>query len=153
MEKNQAHPYQEHQMESFIASIIMFGGNFAPRGWAFCHGQLLPIHQHSALFSLLGTTYGGDGITTFALPDFRGRVPVGFGQGPGLPNINLGQTGGSETVTLTQNQMPQHTHPIQSTLPVSSANARVSSPVANVLAVSPDEIYAPASAATDTVPV
>ena len=85
--------------EPFIAEIIMFGGNFAPRGWAFCNGQLLPISQHTALFSLLGTTFGGDGRTTFALPDLRGRVPVHFGSGPGLSTRRLGEKGGSETIT------------------------------------------------------
>ncbi len=83
--------------EPFIAEIKMFGGNFAPRGWAFCDGQLLPINQNSALFSLLGTTYGGDGRTTFGLPDLRGRVAVGPRRGPGLSDYKLGQRGGVET--------------------------------------------------------
>jgi microcystin-dependent protein len=86
------------QLEPFIGQISMFGGNFAPRGWAFCNGQLLPIAQNSALFSLLGTTYGGDGRTTFALPDLRGRVPVHFGSGPGLTPRSLGTRGGAETL-------------------------------------------------------
>ena len=88
----------------------MFAGNFAPRGWAFCDGQLLPISSNSALFSLLGTIYGGDGRTTFALPDLRGRVAIHEGNGPGLSPYNLGQRGGQETVTLTTSQMPNHTH-------------------------------------------
>ena len=96
--------------EPFIGSIILFGGNFAPRNWAFCNGQLLAISQNTALFSLLGTTYGGNGQTTFALPDLRGRAPIHFGQGPGLTNYDLGQVGGEETVTLTQAQLPPHTH-------------------------------------------
>jgi len=96
--------------DPFIAQITLFAGNFAPRGWAFCAGQILPIAQNTALFSLLGTTYGGNGQTTFALPDLRGRVPVGTGQGPGLSNVDLGETGGSESVTLTQSQMPAHSH-------------------------------------------
>ena len=83
--------------EPFLAEIIMFGGNFNPRGWALCNGQLLPIAQNSALFSLLGTTFGGDGRTNFALPDLRGRVPIHAGQGPGLSNYRLGQKGGAET--------------------------------------------------------
>ena len=92
--------------EPFIGSIVMFAGNFAPQGWALCNGQLLPIQQNAALFSILGTTYGGDGKTTFALPDLRGRVPVHSGQGPGLSLYNLGQSGGAENVTLTVNQLP-----------------------------------------------
>jgi microcystin-dependent protein len=96
--------------EAYIGSIVLFAGNFAPRGWAFCQGQLLPIAQNAALFSILGTTYGGNGQTTFALPDLRGRAPVGAGQGPGLTNVQLGQTGGSESVVLNANQMPAHNH-------------------------------------------
>jgi microcystin-dependent protein len=88
----------------------MFAGNFAPRGWAFCAGQLLSIAQNTALFSILGTTYGGDGIQTFALPDLRGRSAVGTGQGPGLSNIQLGEQAGAETVTLTVANMPSHNH-------------------------------------------
>ena len=98
--------------EAFIGSIVMFAGNFAPRGWAFCQGQLLSIAQNSALFSILGTTYGGNGQTTFALPDLRGRTPIGQGQGPGLTNVTLGEQAGSESVTLTPNQMPMHTHAV-----------------------------------------
>ena len=97
-------------MEPFIGEIVMFGGNFAPRGWAFCDGQLLAISQNTALFSILGTTYGGDGRTTFALPDLRGRAPIGPRNGPGLSDYRLGQRGGVETVTLTINQMPSHNH-------------------------------------------
>lgn len=94
----------------FIGEIRMFGGTFAPVGFAFCDGQLLPIAQYDALFNLIGTTYGGDGQTTFALPDLRGRIPVHTGQGPGLSNYVLGQLGGSESVTLTVPQLTQHTH-------------------------------------------
>ncbi len=97
-------------MEPFIGQLMLFAGTFAPRGWAFCNGQLLPIAQNSALFSLLGTTYGGDGRVNFALPDLRSRVPVGMGQGPGLSNIQQGEKAGSPAVTITQSQMPQHTH-------------------------------------------
>jgi microcystin-dependent protein len=96
--------------EAMIGEIRMFAGNFAPRGWALCNGQLLSIAQNTALFSILGTTYGGDGRTTFALPDLRGRVPISAGQGPGLSDKRLGQQGGQETVTLTANEMPAHTH-------------------------------------------
>lgn len=97
-------------MEPFIGTIILFAGNFAPRGWAFCAGQLLSIAQNSALFSILGTTYGGDGRTTFALPDLRGRVPVGIGQGPGLPAVDLGEQGGAATTTLLATNLPAHSH-------------------------------------------
>lgn len=96
--------------EPFLGMIATFGFNFAPRGWAFCSGQILPIAQNTALFSLLGTTYGGNGQTTFALPDLRGRRAIHFGQGPGLSNYDLGQVSGTETATLTVNQMPPHTH-------------------------------------------
>jgi len=99
-------------MEPFLAEIILFAGNFAPRGWALCQGQILPINQNQALFSLLGTTYGGDGRTSFALPDLRGRVPIHPGHGPGLSNYDLGQKGGTETNTLTPNQLPSHNHSI-----------------------------------------
>ncbi len=94
----------------YIAEISMFGGNFAPRNWAFCNGQILSIAQNTALFSLLGTTYGGNGQTTFALPDLQGRLPMHPGQGPGLSAHSLGEKSGSESVTLTNGQMPMHTH-------------------------------------------
>jgi microcystin-dependent protein len=96
--------------DPFVGQVILFAGNFAPRGWAFCDGQLLPISSNTALFSLLGTTYGGDGRTTFALPDLRARVPVGEGPGPGLSTVRWGEKGGGESVTLTQAQLPNHTH-------------------------------------------
>lgn len=91
--------------EPYIGEIRMFGGNFAPKGWAFCNGQVLSISENDALFSLIGTTYGGNGQTTFALPNLQGRLPLHAGSG-----LSLGQMGGAETVTLTQNQMPAHTH-------------------------------------------
>ncbi len=97
-------------MDPFLAQIMMFGGNFAPRGWAFCDGQLLSINANQALFSLLGTTYGGDGRTTFGLPDLRGRVSMHAGHGPGLSNRNLGQKGGAEHVVLNNTQIPSHNH-------------------------------------------
>lgn len=99
--------------EPFIGEIRMFAGNFAPRGWAFCDGQSLSIAQYSALFSLLGTIYGGDGRTDFRLPDLRGRAPIHQGQGPGLTNRLIGSRGGTETVTLTTAQIPAHTHELQ----------------------------------------
>ena len=108
-------------MEPFIGQIIMFGGNFAPRNWAFCNGQLLSISQNSALFSILGTTYGGDGRTTFALPDLRGRAPIHAGSGPGLTRRTLGQRSGTEAVTLDVTQIPAHDHTAQQ--PGTSAGA------------------------------
>jgi microcystin-dependent protein len=103
---------------------MLFAGNFAPRGWAFCNGQLLPISQNTALFSILGTTYGGNGQTTFALPDLRGRAANHFGQGPGLSNTDLGQVGGVETVTLTAAQLAPHQH----LLPASDAEQDTNRP-------------------------
>lgn len=97
-------------MNPFIGQIMLFGGNFAPRGWAFCKGQLLPIAQYTALFSILGTTYGGDGRTTFALPDLQGRVAMSSGHGPGLSTRPLGQKTGTQTNTLTILNLPQHNH-------------------------------------------
>lgn len=94
----------------FLGEVRMFAGNFAPRGWLLCHGQLLSIAENTALFSLLGTTYGGDGRTTFALPDLRGRAPISKGTGPALPNYNLGQRGGSATNVLNATQLPSHNH-------------------------------------------
>lgn len=99
--------------EPFIAEIRIFAGNFAPRGWAFCDGQLLPISQNTALFSLIGTTYGGDGRTTTALPNLQGRLPMHPGRGPGLTARRLGQRGGTEMVTLSEQQMPSHTHTLR----------------------------------------
>lgn len=96
----------------FLAQIIRFAGNFAIRGWALCAGQLLPISQNSALFSLLGTFYGGDGRTTFALPDLRGRVPMHWGNGAGLTPRSIGQRGGQQTVVLLQSEMPSHNHTV-----------------------------------------
>lgn len=101
--------------EPFVGEIRMFAGNFAPRGWAFCDGQLLAVSQNDALFSLLGTIYGGDGRTTFGLPDMRGRIPLHAGSGPGLSQRRLGAKVGVEKVTLTVNQLPNHTHTLQAT--------------------------------------
>ncbi len=99
--------------EPFIAEIKIFAGNFAPRGYALCNGQLLPISQNTALFSLIGTTFGGDGRTTTALPNLQGRAPMHPGRGPGLTPRRLGESGGTETVALSESQMPNHTHSIQ----------------------------------------
>jgi microcystin-dependent protein len=117
-------------MDPFLGEIRLFGGNFAPRGWMLCQGQVLSIAQNTALFSLLGTTYGGNGQTTFALPDLRGRVPVHAGQGPGLPEVDLGEVSGVEQVSLIVSQMPAHAH----TLPASSLASITGVPTGNVVA-------------------
>ena len=116
--------------EPFVAEIRIFAGNFAPRGWAFCDGQLLPISQNTALFSLIGTTYGGDGRSTTALPNLMGRAPMHPGRGPGLTARRLGQRGGSEHITLTEAQMPSHKHAVVA----AAAPAEQSDPVGNDLA-------------------
>lgn len=108
--------------DPFVGEIRMFAGNFAPRGWAFCDGQLLAVSQNDALFSLFGTIYGGDGRTTFGLPDLRGRFPVHAGSGPGLSPRNIGAMGGAEQVTLTTNQLPSHTHPVKGTNDIADAS-------------------------------
>src|SRR5215471_9330747 len=114
--------------EPYVGEIRMFAGNFNPNGWAFCNGQLLPISENETLFQLIGTTYGGDGQSTFALPDLRGRVPIHFGNG-----FTLAETGGVETVTLTVSQIPLHSHPyLASTNPGGSLD-----PTGNVLGASP----------------
>lgn len=116
--------------EPFVGEIRMFAGNFAPRGWALCDGQLLAVSQNDALFSLLGTIYGGDGRTTFGLPDMRGRIPLHMGTGPGLANRRIGAKAGSENVSLTSNQIPSHTHQIQA----SSEGGDSTAPAGKVLA-------------------
>jgi len=108
--------------EPFVGQIMLFGGNFAPRGWAFCDGQLLAINQNDALFSLLGTLYGGDGRTTFALPDLRGRTPVHMGEGPGLSERRIGSDMGEEEITLNINQMANHQHILQATTNEANSN-------------------------------
>ncbi len=123
--------------EPFLGEIRLFPYNFAPRGWAFCNGQILSIAQNTALFSLLGTTYGGNGQTTFALPDLRGRLAVSSGQGPGLSQYDLGEVGGVENVTLLNTQMPQHTH----VLNASNNDATDAAPGGNVPAVIPSGGY------------
>ncbi|MCS3795654.1 phage tail protein [Niastella sp. OAS944] len=126
----------------YIGEIRMFGGNFAPVGWAFCNGQLLSIAEYDTVFTLLGTIYGGDGQSTFALPDLRGRAPINPGQGPGLPNYLLGQTGGTEANTLTGNNI-SHTHAITGTagVYVSGEDGRKVSPLNNFPAVNGENIY------------
>jgi len=128
--------------DPYIGEIRMFGGNFAPAGWSFCEGQLLPIDQFEALFNLIGTTYGGDGQSTFALPDLRGRVPVHQGNG-----FVLAETGGAETVTLTTQQIPAHSHPMTA----SSNNATSANGGGRVLAQTPT--YTPYYAETPTSPM
>ena len=132
--------------EPILGEIRMFAGNFAPIGWAFCQGQLLPIAQNQALFSLLGTTYGGDGRTSFALPDLRGRVPVGFGQGPGLSNRVIGDQFGSELVTLNINQMPSHYHTVNAVTTEGNQNLPTNSLPANTKTL--DKEYSDANANT-----
>ena len=122
----------------FIGEVRLFAGNFAPLGWALCQGQLMPIAEAETLFALIGTTYGGDGQSTFALPDLRGRVPLHWGQGPGLGPRVIGQAGGSETVTLSPQQMPAHTHTALAT----SASAQGSAgPSGHVLAATKVNSY------------
>ena len=132
--------------EPILGEIRMFAGNFAPYGWAFCQGQLLPIAQNTALFSLLGTTYGGDGRTTFALPDLRGRAPIGFGQGPGLSYKDLGQQFGTETVTLTTAQMPAHSHTVNAVTSEGNQNLPTNSLPANTKTL--DKEYSDAASNT-----
>jgi microcystin-dependent protein len=113
--------------DPFIGELRLLPYNFAPRGWALCNGQVMSISQNTALFSLLGTTYGGNGQTTFALPDLRGRTPMSSGQGPGLSSYSLGEVGGAEAVTLNVNQMPAHGHQVNA----SSNDASSSQPEGN----------------------
>jgi microcystin-dependent protein len=108
--------------DPFVAEIRIFPFNFAPKGWAWCDGQLMPLSQNTALFSLLGTTYGGDGKSNFALPDLQGRAPMHPGQGPGLSLHDLGETGGSETVTLLESEIPAHSHALQGTAGIANQN-------------------------------
>lgn len=110
-------------MEAYIGEIRIFGGNFAPVGWAFCDGQVLPIAEYDALFSLIGTTYGGDGQTTFALPDLRGRIPLSQGQSTTGRTYNLGEKGGTEQVSLTLNQLPAHTHTVNASTAAGDKNS------------------------------
>lgn len=130
------------QQETFLGEVKMFAGNFAPRGWALCQGQLLPISQNDALFSILGTIYGGDGRTTFALPDLRGRAAIGPGNGPGLSTYREGSQGGRENITLTVSNMPSHSHAATftqtsgvTTTPAVAEEANSDDPTNNSLAI------------------
>jgi len=127
-------------MDPFIGEIKIFAGNFAPKGHAFCEGQLMPISQNTALFSILGTTYGGDGRTTFGLPDLRGRAPMQWGQGPGLSNHVLGEMDGTETETLIASQLPLHSHTLKASTAASST-----SPAGTLLGEPGPSTYGPPS--------
>ena len=116
--------------DPYVGQIMAVAFNFAPQGWAICNGQILPISQNTALFSLLGTTYGGNGTTNFALPDYRGRILIGAGAGPGLTTRNLGEQGGANTTTVTTATLPAHTH----TIPANSEDGTTSNPTNNVIA-------------------
>ena len=139
-------------MEPFIGQIMLFAGTFAPRNWAICDGRLLAIQDYTSLYSLLGTIYGGDGRTTFGLPDLRGKAPIGAGHGPGLTNRILGQYGGQEHVILSTSQMPSHAHPatMQATghIMADSAVGEDDSPSGNSLAKAATDFY---SAETPTI--
>ena len=135
--------------DPFLGQITMFAGNFAPRGWADCNGQLLDIASYSALFSILGTIYGGDGRTNFALPDLRSRVPIHAGTPPGLSGYRLGQQGGSETNTLTVANLPSHTHSV--TLQGDAGPGTTATPAAGTLpAEASEDIYGTGASAVDT---
>lgn len=135
--------------DQYLANVAIFAGTFAPRGWSFCQGQVLSIAQNSALYALIGVTYGGDGVTTFALPDLRGRVAIHPGQGPGMSNYILGQMGGVENITLTAAQLPAHNHPLISITgnpTVNTTAGTVADPTNAVPAVvSTAQVYAAAS--------
>jgi microcystin-dependent protein len=130
--------------EPFLGEIRIFGFNFAPRGWAFCNGALLAISSNSALFSLLGTIYGGDGITTFALPDMRGRNPIHMGTGPGLSPATIGQKGGSESATLNANNLPSHTHTVNS----SPGEGETGNPANAFPSMTTEDVYSSTGGAT-----
>lgn len=134
-------------MNPFIGQIMLFAGNFAPRGWAFCHGQLLAINSNTALFSILGTTYGGDGRTTFGLPDFQGRVVLSEGRGPGLPNYALGQKGGNSSTVLVTANLPQ----MQASMPSSSATGTSPEAGGGVMATTEDDSLIYAGTATGSL--
>ncbi len=128
-------------MDPFVAEVRIFAGNFAPKGWATCDGQILPISQNTALFSLLGTTYGGDGKSTFALPNMRGRVAVHPGQGPGLSYRDLGETGGSEAVILNNSELPAHNHNVMTVNDVGDTNQAANNGIARSSGAA---VYSPA---------
>lgn len=126
-------------MEPYIGQIILFAGTYAPLQWEICDGRLLPIAQYEALFTIIGTTFGGDGQTHFALPDLRGRAPVGPGQGPGLSNYEYGQVGGANSVTLGANNLPPHTHQVAMNAAISTGNGSVNTPNSAIPANSPSQ--------------
>lgn len=135
-------------MEGTLATLMMFAGNFAPTNWAFCNGQLLSIAQNTALFSILGTTYGGDGRVTFGLPNLQGRVAIGAGQGPGLSSYDLGQTAGVETATMINLEMPAHTHSAGAVSIDLTTNAATGTQASNNILASPTaDTYATAGTA------
>jgi microcystin-dependent protein len=140
--------------EPFVGEIRMFAGTFAPRGWAFCDGQLLAVSQNDALFSLFGTIYGGDGRTTFSLPDLRGRIPIHAGTGPGLSPRRLGAKGGSESITVTVEQLPSHTHSWHASADLAStrdtANAVLAQSVPDVYTSRRADIHLDASTVGNT---
>jgi microcystin-dependent protein len=135
--------------EPYIGAIVMFGGNFAPSGWALCNGQLLAISSNTALFSILGTTFGGDGIRTFGLPNLQGRVPIHPGSGAGLSTYVLGEIGGAQQVTLNTSNLPPHSHPVNASSATAGRGGNV--PTGNLLATASGtttEIYAPGNPGT-----
>ncbi|HEX7678190.1 MAG TPA: tail fiber protein [Thermoanaerobaculia bacterium] len=134
-------------MDPFVAEIRIFPFNFAPKGWAWCDGQILPLSQNTALFSLLGTTYGGDGKSNFALPDLQGNAPMHPGQGPGLSLHDLGETGGSETVSLLESEIPSHSHQLRADV-LDIADTNVVSPTASFALSSGGTLYQAAQNAT-----
>ena len=136
--------------DPFVAEIRIFPFNFAPKGWAWCDGQLLPLSQNTALFSLLGTTYGGNGMSNFALPDLQGRAPMHPGQGPGLSLHDLGETGGSETVTLLESEIPSHSHGLRANV-IDIADTNVPSTAASLALSTGGTLYQP-TATTQMAP-
>ena len=134
--------------DPFVAEIRIFPFNFAPHGWAWCDGQLLPLSQNTALFSLLGTTYGGNGMTNFALPNLQGAVPMHPGQGPGLSLHDLGETGGSDTVALLASEIPSHAHALQANTTPGNRTSPVGNAIARTIGATPYEV---AGGATKTL--
>ena len=134
--------------QPYLGEIRMFGGNFAPDGWAFCDGSILPISEYSTLFQLIGTTYGGDGLTTCALPNLGGRIPLHKNTVTAARAVTVGETGGSETVTLTPQQLPQHTHPI-----AAAASATTTAAAGNLLAGWADAPYSSATPTAQLAPM
>ncbi len=136
--------------DPFVAEIRIFAGNFAPTGWATCDGQILPISQNTALFSLLGTTYGGDGRSTFALPNLQGSTPIGQGQGPGLSDRVLGESSGTANVTLLTSEIPTHSHSVQA-YTGDAADARIPNPSETLGLPAPGLLYNPTTTALATM--